>query len=177
MNRLGSREKLALGALAAVVCLIMIHAFVISPGIERRRQAEKEVSSQKKNLADIAGLAERYRELKASSNTMSLEFRNREKNFALFKFLDGLAGKANVKKNIKYMKPNSKNLTGGRFVESIVDMKLQNLSMEQLLGYLYQIETSGNSVTVRRITITESGRQGGSVDAVLLVAAYEESKG
>ncbi len=52
-------------------------------------------------------------------------------------------------------------------------MKLQGLSMKQLSPYLYKVETSKNSVFVRRLSITKKGKEEGFIDVILQVETYE----
>lgn len=176
MNRLGKREKFVLIAGVAIVCLILIHAFIITPVLTNRRTKEKAVLTQRENLVKITELADQYEIARTSTDSASDRFAKREKKFELFSFLERLANQAKVKKNIKSMKPNKKPIADSPYVTSIVDMKLQGLTMEQLLGYLYKIETSKNSVSISRITITESGKDKKSVDAVLQVTTLETEK-
>jgi len=46
-------------------------------------------------------------------------------------------------------------------------MKLQMISMEQLITYLHAVETSPNMVNVRRLSISRAGKDKGVIDAVM----------
>jgi general secretion pathway protein M len=98
-----------------------------------------------------------------------VRFTNREKGFALFSFLDKLAGSAGVKKNIAYMKPSTSKLKDRPFVVSSVEMKLQNVNLKQVAQYLYSIETSQNNLVIKKLAILKSGKQQGYINAVFQV--------
>jgi hypothetical protein len=54
-----------------------------------------------------------------------------------------------------------------------VEMKLQEINMNDLVSYLYGIENSENMVVVRRLSITKTGQGGGLLSAVIQVETIE----
>ena len=54
-----------------------------------------------------------------------------------------------------------------------VETKLQAITLKQLLNYIYRIETSRNMVKLSRLSVTKTGKQAGTIDAVLLVETFE----
>jgi len=85
-----------------------------------------------------------------------------------FSFLEQAAGKARVKGHIKYMKPSASR-SNGRFKESMVEMKLDKISLKQLVDYLYLIESPENVVSIKRISIKDSKSAPGYLDSVMQV--------
>ena len=45
--------------------------------------------------------------------------------------------------------------------------------MKQLTAYLYRIETSNNVVRVKGLSISKTGKQAGTVDAVLMAETLD----
>ncbi|RLB28591.1 MAG: hypothetical protein DRG66_03385, partial [Deltaproteobacteria bacterium] len=96
----------------------------------------------------------------------------RKKGFTLFSFLEGTAGDAGVKAYIKYMKPSIS--TGpGPYQESLVEMELEEITLNQLIGYLYRIESPDNVVSIKRISIKENKKKPGYIDAILQVLTFK----
>jgi len=91
----------------------------------------------------------------------------KKKGFTLFSFIDDNAGKTGLKDRIAYMKPSSSSSREGPYRLSTVEMKLQQISMEQLVTYLHAVETSPNMVSVRRLSITRAGKDKSLIDAVM----------
>ena len=71
------------------------------------------------------------------------------------------------------MKPSTSALDNSPFKLSIVETKLQSVTIEQLTEYLYRIETSPNMVRLKRLSITRKGKEQAYLDAVLLAEAYQ----
>jgi general secretion pathway protein M len=82
-------------------------------------------------------------------------------------------GEAGIKDKITYMKPSSSVLKNSPYKTSIVEMKLQSVTLAELADYLYRVETSENFVSVKRISISKLGKQEASVNAVLQVETLE----
>jgi general secretion pathway protein M len=97
----------------------------------------------------------------------------RSSGFTLFSFLDTLAGQVGLKDRIAYMKPSKTTLENTPYTLSVVETKLQNITMKQLTSYLYRIETSNNLVRVKGLSISKTGKQAGTVDAVLLAETFD----
>ncbi|RLB87262.1 MAG: hypothetical protein DRH50_17105, partial [Deltaproteobacteria bacterium] len=81
-------------------------------------------------------------------------------------------GAASVKPYIKYMKPSTVQGTGP-YKESMVEMKLEAITLQELVGYLYRIESPDNQVKVKRISMSENKKEKGYLDAILQVLTYQ----
>jgi general secretion pathway protein M len=117
---------------------------------------------------DIRILKKEYEALKKRADTATKSMRIRPKGFTLFSFLDQLAGQAGLKDNIAYMKPSVTTHENSPYKTSVVETKLQAVTLERLTAYIYMIETSKNMVSLKKLSITKKSKQTGFVDAVLL---------
>ena len=66
------------------------------------------------------------------------------------------------------MKPSTSKGTGP-YKESIVEMKLETVTMKQLVRYLERIESPQNVVNTKRISIKGNKKEAGYLDVVLQV--------
>ena len=71
------------------------------------------------------------------------------------------------------MKPSTSQGTGP-YKESLVEMDLNTLTLNQLVDYLFRIETNGDIIVVKRISITENKKETGLLDAKIQVMTFEE---
>jgi hypothetical protein len=69
------------------------------------------------------------------------------------------------------MKP-SISATPGTYKESLVEMKLEAITLQQLIGYLSKIESPDNVVSIKRIRIEENKKKSGYLDAILHVLTF-----
>lgn len=117
-------------------------------------------------------LGAEYQAIKKSSQVIDQFLAGRKKGFTLFSFLDRAAGEAEVKDHIKYMKTST---SKGKvpYKESMIEMKLNAITLNQLVGYLYRIESPENVIKIKRISITENKKESGYIDAVLQVLTFQ----
>ena len=171
--QLAKREKYLIALAVAVVVSALVIQLVIMPFWEKRERFQNSVVVKQNNLQQIAALRQEYLLLQQNSDTLAQRLAVRPKNFTLFSFLEKAAGDAGVKDNIKSMKPSAS--TGkGPFKESLVEMKLERITLGQMVGYLKLIESPVNLVSVKRISIQSNKKETQFLDVVLQVLTFIE---
>lgn len=113
-----------------------------------------------------------YRSLRKGADAIGQRLNRRKQGFTLFSFLEEAAGLTGVKGNIKYMKP-SESRGSGEYPESQVEMKLDGITLKQLVDFLRRVESPENVVTVRRITVQEAKVTSGYLDVTLQVLTFQ----
>jgi general secretion pathway protein M len=169
LNQLNSREKMALGAGVGAVVIFSLFQFLIFPGVDRQEVLQRSIAAKQEAVEEMRILSADAAALKLQQSRSTQRMGRRPRGFTLFSFLDGLAGKTNLKANIDYMKPSTKEPKGSPHKVSVVEMKLVGINMEQLVAYLYRIETSANLVEIKRLSITKTDKKAGFITAVLQV--------
>ncbi|HUU39448.1 MAG TPA: hypothetical protein VMW42_00760 [Desulfatiglandales bacterium] len=172
MMTLAKREKYLVSAAVIFIGTFLLIQFIILPFFESRRRLLRGIDSKEEGLKEIARLSSEYRKYQKDSRGIQQMLDSRKEGFTLFSFLDTTAGDAGVKPYIKYMKPSTS--TGsGMYKESLVEMKLEAITLEQLTGYLYRIESPDDIVSIKRISITENKKKYEYLDAVLQVLTFQ----
>jgi len=174
MNKLGKREKLVLWLGIVFVSVYVVYAFPVSWATRHKRSLEQKIQVQKDTLIKIRELGAEHARLSRQRDAALARFAFRPPGFRLFSFLDEQAGEAKVKQYIKNMKPSSSPIPDSDFKKSSVEMKLVGLTTAELADYLARIEGSRNSVSIRRISITQAGEDKQTVDVVMQVATLEK---
>jgi general secretion pathway protein M len=170
--KINNREKYALMAGGAVLVVFVLVQFVIFPFLDKRARLKRQLGEKSKTLEEMINLKTEYDTIKKQVDMLNVRFAKRKRNFTLFSFLEKLAGQAHVKENITYMKPSTTTQINDKFKVykiSMVEMKLQSITLEQLTQYLHMIETSKNMVKIQRISISKASSQKGYINAVLQV--------
>ena len=170
---LNKREKYAIGSAAALICLFIIIQFVLFPMIDKRDRLRRLIDIETKTIEEMIVLKSEYDTVVKNINFSKNRLAKRKKGFTLFSYLDELAGETGIKNKIKYMKPSRTSQKDGSVILSLVEMKLEAVTLKQLTAYLYRVETSENTVLVKRIAISKADKPPGSIDAVLQVETYE----
>jgi general secretion pathway protein M len=173
LSGLNRRERLAIyGAVIAIVVFIVLQ-FIVFPVLNSRTALRREIDDKRLNLNEIYQLKAEYDALTRTNQMADAQLKRRDRNFTLFSFLDNLAGKSGIKQNIVYMKPSTSNLKNSPYTLSIVEIKLQSLTMEQTLTFLHGIEMSGNQVWVKRMSLTRDEKKEGLLNSTIQVETYQ----
>ena len=172
MIALAKREKYFVGIAACSILIFLLFQFFISPFFENRKRMQRGVKAKEVGLKEILILSAEYEAYKRDSRGIQQLLARRKKGFTLFAFLEKAAGEAGVKENIEYMKPSASKGTGA-YKESMVEMKLEAVTLNQLTGYLYRIESPEDLISIKRISIKQNRKEAGYLDAVLQALTFQ----
>ena len=172
IEKLNSRERWVLfGGIGFVACFLLLQLVIITV-LDARNNLEKSIARKKQELIEIKLLQQEYYTLKSEEGTIQARINQRPAGFTLFTFLDQRATEAKVKKQIMYMKPST--VTGDELNEAMVEMKLQQITLADLVGFLRLVESDENVVFIRRFSIQESGDKQGYFDSILQIVTFEK---
>lgn len=135
----------------------------------KKKLLERQLEVKTKIFADMIQLAAEYETIVENNKNLKQSYSKRDKNFTLFAFLEKLAGSAGIKDSIEYMKPSTTVDKHSDIEYSLVEMKLKQIKLSQLISYLHMVETSENVVFVKRLGITKDDKNKNSISAVLHV--------
>jgi len=171
--KLKKRERYAIYAAGVFICLFVGLQFIVFPFMDKREQVQRALEAKTRILADIVLLKAEYESLHRRTDLTKSKFSKRPRGFTLFSFLDDLAGKARIKSNITYMKPSTSMQKNSPYKLSLVEMKLQAVTLNQLTTYLHMVETSPNMVRVKRLSILKKENQKNGINVVLQMETLE----
>lgn len=170
---LQTREKIILVAGAAVLAVFLLLQLAVFPILDHRARLNALVKSQSAALAEIQVLKAEKEALARDREYSETQLKKRQKGFHLFSFLESLAARSGIRQ-IESMKPSSANLKNSPYTLARVDMKINGLSMEQLITFLHHIETSSQMVWIKGISITRNEKNEGVIDALVHVETIEQ---
>lgn len=170
--KLAKREKYFISIAAVSISIFFLFEFLIFPFLDKRERIQKGIKAKEAGLREIVMLGAEYQAIKKSSQVMDRLLTRRKKGFTLYSFLERAAGEAAVKDNIKSIKPSASK-GKGPYKESMIEMKLNAITLNQLVGYLYRIESPEHVIKIKRISITENKKGPGYIDAILQVLTFQ----
>lgn len=168
-NGLNRRERLFVNAAVVFIGVFFLIQFVIIPLFGQQARLEQTLAEEKDKLSQMSLLQKDVSAFSHKMHNAMTGLNRRDKNFTLFSFLDRLAGASGVKDTITYMKPSTEESENEDYRMSLVEMKLEAVSLENLVSYIYKIETSQSMVFVKRLSISRQEKDIGGVDAVMQV--------
>jgi general secretion pathway protein M len=171
LNKLENREKrVVLAGALFLFCFALFH-FAVSPLIQARQQTQKALITKNEDIIKIHQLQEEFRKLQVQAVEIQNRLQKRPSSFTLFSFIEEQATKAKVKQQINSMTPSTSE-GEGPLQESRVDLKLERISLQQLVDFLQQVESTDNVVVIKRISIQENSKEEGTLDAVMQIITF-----
>lgn len=167
------RKALVGGALGVVLVLLVVQ-FLVLPIFRQRDRLAADIRRSTERLQELTDLERTYLELRKENSLLARRLASRPGGFTLFAFLENLAGRVGLKEEIEFMRPSVKPLDD-RHQEEQVEMRLKGISLQDLVPYLYRIETAPEQVRVRRMTIRPQQRQGSLLDVNLVLVTQKLS--
>lgn len=168
-KQLNPREKLVIAmGLATLAVILFIYGCVL-PLIESRERSAQQVAAMGRDLQEMRAYRNEYKQLQAENLRTAAILKKRPADFSLFSYLDQLAGNTGIKTKIIYMKPSTVKDTEEKNNRSRVEIKLDEVTLEQISRFLYRVETSPHLISVPRLSIKQKQKESGFLEAVLQV--------
>lgn len=175
LDQLSIRDQLILLAGGLFVTGVLVYQLLLSPYLDARTRLQSSLERKRAELTDIQRLSEEYAALQAQEGGLKALLDKRDAGFTLFAFLEKQAENAGVKEKVKYMKPSLIESDGG-LRESVVEMRLEGVTLELLTEFLRLTESETNVVSVRRLSIQANSKEAGFLDAVLQIVTLVEAQ-
>lgn len=173
MKQLNQREKIAVGIGGGALFLFVLFQFIVFPLTDGRDKLIKRLSMREKAVVEMRVLQERYQKFTEQSGSLASQLTQREPGFSLFSFLEKGAADSEVKEQIAYMKP-SDSVASDQFKQSQVEMKLQAVSLKQLVTFLEHAESPEQLVGIDKITIQDNTKEEGTLDVTLQMVSVDQ---
>ncbi|MHC4544958.1 MAG: hypothetical protein ACYSYL_10590, partial [Planctomycetota bacterium] len=116
-------------------------AFVIKPALARTKTLRRVISEKQDELGKLRATSNEYIFLRDSLDNVRAKVASQEKGFELLPFLESLIREHGLAKKVATMKQQVLNL-GPSHSETIVEVKLENLTLKQLVDFLRKVESS-----------------------------------
>lgn len=170
------REQALLIGAAVLVLLLALFTFVIDPIRVRAANLDRRLATADRQLAELRSLRVEYQRRKQVIDRMDSRLRRQHRNFAIFSYLEQVAGRAGVQDKIQSMNtiaspPNTE------YKEDSVEVRMEGVTLQQLVEYLHRVENSPQILRVKRLQVvpTREDRQLLSVRLRISVFSLAES--
>ena len=166
------REKLIITAGGLALALILLSQLVVFPIVDHRTRLKNMIKSQSEALVDIQRLKSEYDQLTTASRRNELQLKQRQPGFNLYSFLESLAGRSGITR-IGSMKPSNPAVKNSPYKISMVEMRIDGLTNDQMVAFLHEIETSKQMVWIKAISITREETKASLINMNLKVETIE----
>ena len=169
LKQLNQREKIVIGMGLTALALILFVYGCVSPLLESRERSIQQAIAREKELLTMMAYQDEYDQLQKENRRTAAILKKRPADFSLFSLLDKLAGSAGIKNKIIYMKPSTVKDSAKTSNRSRVEIKLDEITLNQIIQFLYHIETSPHLISVPRLSIKQKQQETGFLETVLQV--------
>ena len=171
--KINKREKIAVAAAAVAIVIFLVMQFLVFPLFDKNAQLSRTLATRQQELEEIRLLQAEYRKTAEKAQQAQRYLKTRKRGFTLYSTMETLAGQTGVKSHIAYMKPTTTSQKESPYRLSMVEMKLQAITMSQLLAYLHGIETSRNMISIKRLSISKGEQKADLINTVFQVETLE----
>lgn len=168
---LSGRERAFLLAGGLVGALSLIYAFLLDPLWERMTILDRQAVRKARELQEVAALGAEFVSLRERLIRLEERMPPDQTKFSLLSFLEETAARAGVRDRIVAMQPLGGSPLAG-YRESAVELRLEDLQMPQLLGFLVKLEQSPYDLRVARLQVRPRTEAPHFLATTLRVSAY-----
>ncbi len=170
-----SRERLFLGGAGAMLVLFLIFKFTIDPLFKHSADLDRQIVTARRQLAELRTMQQEYQRQKTVVDSINSQLK-RQQNFAIFSRLEEFAGQTGIRNKILYMKPTV-STPSEVYNEESVEIKMEGVTLEQLVRYLHQIENSPQLLKIKRLEIKPRFDNRQILTATFRVSAFTLKEG
>ena len=149
LQNLQMREKILVMGAALAVVLALLYTLVIDPLLSHAERLDRQIRKAEQDLSTMQTHRREYLQQQRVLENVNTQIQHR-KNFSLISRLDELARKTGTK--ILRMKPVP-SPPSEAYTEESVQVKMENVTLEQLKKYLYEVEQSPQFLKIKRLSI------------------------
>ncbi|MCJ7729776.1 MAG: type II secretion system protein GspM [Sedimentisphaerales bacterium] len=169
MMRLTSRERWLAGGLAALIAAVAFTAFCVAPAVERINTLNRVLPEKQKTLQDLSAKSREYLTLRAGLDNLEKQSAPGGKEFELPAFLESMTNELGIAKKVAQMKRQMLQLDP-KCSEVIVEVKLENVMLKQLVDFLLKTKSSSHFLQVKNLYIEKSRTDPALLDAVIQIS-------
>lgn len=167
LDRLAPRERLLLGAAAAVAVLTLVWLLAATLA-ERRQTLAAQIGAAERDRTEVAALRDRYLRLRAEGDLVQQRLAGGGTAFSLFSHLESVGREALGREHIAAMNPSTRAVSDD-LQEEDVEMRLSAVSLRDLTALLYRVEKTELPLLVSRLQMKKRFDQTHVFDATLVV--------
>jgi general secretion pathway protein M len=171
-DKLDEKQRYLLVGAGAIILVALILELAVFPFWEARTKLSKSIQTSQKKLSEMRMLDADFTSQEVAIMKLKQAMAARGAGFTLFSFLEKKATLANVRGRIKQMN-SAKGIQTAAMEESLIDMKLEKITVKQLTDFLYNVESPADLVTIKKISITKMKESPEYLNAQLQISTFQ----
>lgn len=165
---LEQRERKLIVAAATVFMLIVI-LFFARPFAREYERTQLQVRAAVQHLDAIRDMRELVLEERSAQHIITDRIEARAANFDLYTFTNNKVKQLRLPPNSSSLQSHESRFAGGAL--DVVQINLTNVSMKQLVDFLFQMHSSGNLIALQRLGFLRPMRDGKGLECEIVLMA------
>jgi len=157
------REKVLLRVLGAVAALLLAYNLIYAPAIAMREDLANKAVARRHELVEIRAMMRTYGRLQKDLAATETRTVPGGKDFSLFSVIEQTLTRDVGRDKIGSIAPGNREAPGG-LTQYTVDVKLNNLTLTQVVDALYGVQSLAVPISVSNFQIREHARNSHSYD-------------
>lgn len=168
-ERLAPRERLLVAVAVLSMVLISLYSFVWEPVQSSRELTTRRIVTKEKDLREIVKQRDVYLDLLRRLEANKAAIAPSDPSFSLFSYLDNTIAQAVGREHVTSMNPSTKNI-GNDYQEDLVEVKLTQINLAQLVDLLYHVEKGDRQLRFSRLQIKKRYNDNFNFDVIATVS-------
>lgn len=164
------REKVLLHVLGAVVTLLFIYDVIYLPARGWRDDLAERLATRRRQVIHLHGMMRSYERLRVELASTQKRTVPGGKDPALFSVLEMTLTNSVGRAKIGSITPSEHQVPGG-FEQYVVDVKLNEIALPQIVDTLYSLQTLNVPITISNLQIHQHAQDSHSFDVDLTCMA------
>jgi type II secretory pathway component PulM len=166
MIRLARREKLLTAGLVIFIASWSLFTVAVKPALARIETLDRVIPENQQELEKVRAISKKYILLSSRLDNLHTNIASAKETFELLPFLEALIEECGLAKNFETMKRNVLQIDSN-YSETIVEVKLESLSLGELVDFLHKIESSQVQARIKSIYIKRNMANKNLLDSVV----------
>jgi general secretion pathway protein M len=164
------RDRTAL-IVGGIVVLAAVSVFgLVLPYRGAMDRLDSRIATRQKQVREVQALQQEYRGLQRQLAQAQKRLAS-SGGFSLFSFIESQAAQVATKENLVYMRPQQSAAREG-YQEESVEIKLEKLRLDQLVRFLYGIESAEAYLQVKNLRVRTRFDDRSLLDATMTISSF-----
>ncbi|MDH3598722.1 MAG: type II secretion system protein M [Candidatus Tectomicrobia bacterium] len=151
LQNLQMREKVLVVCAAVAIILALVYALAIGPLLDNSTRLDRQIRKAQQDLETLHAHRRDYLQRQRVLDRINTQIKQRT-NFSIFSRLEALALNTGIRDKMLHMKPTA-SPPSDAYTEESVEIKMEDITLEQLKTYLYEVEQSPQFLKIKRLNI------------------------
>jgi len=173
ISQLNQRERIFVTVGGIALALALLYLAVLMPYRGALTRLDKQITARSQQLQEVKSLRAQYLAMQQQILQVEMRVKNSE-NFSALTFIENLVERTAGRENLVSMRPQSP-MTQNEFTIDSVEVKLEKLSLRQVLELLWGVESATTPMQVRNLYLKQRFDDHSLLDASMTITALRKS--